>query len=114
MKAKSRARGRWWSTLVDMCGHHCPYCGVRMEGKRMSRLTVDHFVPLNRGGTNRLENLMPACSRCNTDKGDSEPYVWMRRKGIDIQRIEDLRERWCTFIWTKFRTIEKQRVLVEA
>jgi 5-methylcytosine-specific restriction endonuclease McrA len=31
--------------------------------------TVDHRIPLARGGTNAIENLMPSCSLCNSSRG---------------------------------------------
>ena len=42
----------------------CQYCGAQ------SRLTIDHVVPRSRGGQDTWENLVVACSSCNTKKGD--------------------------------------------
>lgn len=41
----------------------CAYCGER--GKR---LECDHVVPVSRGGSSGLENLVTACFRCNRSK----------------------------------------------
>ena len=41
----------------------CRYCGTR------SGLTVDHVVPLSKGGKWVWENLVTACSKCNGKKG---------------------------------------------
>ncbi len=35
------------------------------------RLSVDHIVPINRGGLNRLGNLQTLCSSCNSWKSDN-------------------------------------------
>lgn len=43
-------------------GRTCAYCPNPAE-------TVDHVVPLKRGGTNFEGNLTPACRRCNSRKG---------------------------------------------
>ncbi|KAK9839451.1 hypothetical protein WJX81_002968 [Elliptochloris bilobata] len=48
--------------LRDKCT--CQYCGVRQN------LTVDHVVPLSKGGKWAWENLVTACTRCNGRKGD--------------------------------------------
>jgi|TARA_B100000085_G_C18537761_1_gene510706 5-methylcytosine-specific restriction endonuclease McrA len=42
----------------------CQYCGAT------TRLTIDHVIPRSKGGTNTWENLVVACSKCNTEKSD--------------------------------------------
>lgn len=42
----------------------CGYCGIKPD-----HLHVDHIKPRAAGGTNALENLMPACPSCNNYKG---------------------------------------------
>ncbi len=34
-------------------------------------MTIDHYVPKARGGTNSLKNLVPMCHSCNNRKGHS-------------------------------------------
>ena len=46
----------------------CQYCGT--AGPRM---TVDHLIPKNKGGKFTWENLICACPRCNSRKGDHTP-----------------------------------------
>lgn len=45
----------------------CQYCG----GVR--NLTLDHLTPRSRGGATNWLNLVTACMRCNTRKGDRTP-----------------------------------------
>ncbi len=40
----------------------CVYCSAKATD-------FDHVVPLARGGCNHIENLVPACERCNASKG---------------------------------------------
>jgi 5-methylcytosine-specific restriction endonuclease McrA len=47
----------------------CSYCGT--PATPGNPLTIDHIVPLVRGGTNRRENKTVACLRCNLTKGDA-------------------------------------------
>lgn len=44
-------------------GGRCYYCGL--EGL----LTIDHLTPLSRGGTDDINNIVPACKPCNSRKG---------------------------------------------
>ncbi|XP_010553809.1 PREDICTED: uncharacterized protein LOC104823787 [Tarenaya hassleriana] len=41
----------------------CQYCSTR------ENLTIDHVLPISRGGEWKWENLVAACSRCNSRKG---------------------------------------------
>lgn len=46
----------------------CKYCGrSRDDGVK---LTVDHIIPISRGGTDGLDNLWTLCLECNQGKGD--------------------------------------------
>lgn len=45
----------------------CWYCGEGMNP--FQDFTIDHIVPLSRGGTNAVVNLVPACRSCNAQKG---------------------------------------------
>lgn len=48
----------------------CPYCACEMVGGYLSpnEKTLDHKIPLSRGGTNALSNLECVCRSCNTRK----------------------------------------------
>src|SRR5438270_8241360 len=51
--------------------HTCQYCGVVAPA---AELTVDHVVPVSRGGApDRCENVVAACKRCNWRKADRLP-----------------------------------------
>ena len=45
--------------------NHCVYCG------ETSNLSVDHKIPLKRGGSHALDNIQRLCRKCNTRKNDS-------------------------------------------
>ncbi len=45
--------------------NRCQYCD-----KKAIPLTIDHVIPRNKGGKDTWENLVAACVRCNTKKGD--------------------------------------------
>jgi len=47
----------------------CEYCGVT-EQNAGGELTVDHFRPQSKAGSDELDNLIYACVRCNLYKGD--------------------------------------------
>lgn len=52
--------------------HECQYCGVLGSA---SELTIDHVVPVSRGGDpSTWENQVVACKRCNWRKASSLPH----------------------------------------
>jgi 5-methylcytosine-specific restriction endonuclease McrA len=50
----------------------CLYCAAP-GGKGHA----DHFIPLSRGGLHCVENIVPACVRCNTSKHAMDPHDWL-------------------------------------
>lgn len=44
----------------------CAKCGKELN---MSNMTVDHIIPLSKGGTNKEYNLIAMCKKCNKEKG---------------------------------------------
>lgn len=52
-----------WNALLMAWHYCCAYCGIKTLD-----LTQDHFVPLSKGGTHTMENIVPACRPCNSKK----------------------------------------------
>ena len=52
-----------WLAIKAAYAYRCVYCG-----RYMKRLTQDHVIPLSKGGTNTIENIVPACKSCNCRK----------------------------------------------
>lgn len=54
----------------------CIYCGTE------ERITLDHLIPLSRGGNHTIGNLASACRSCNASKGNKLPIefkVWRKK-----------------------------------
>ena len=51
-----------WAGLLALYDNRCAYCGS--DGP----LQPDHRIALALGGTNLIENILPACGRCNRRK----------------------------------------------
>jgi 5-methylcytosine-specific restriction endonuclease McrA len=52
----------------EICGRECSKCGYKPEGALGERdLHVHHVIPLRKGGTHRLENLVPLCDQCHKE-----------------------------------------------
>ena len=74
-REKSRARelraSAWWKRRI--AAGVCHYCGRRVGAKA---LTMDHVVPLIRGGRSVRGNAVPACKDCNSKKQSLLPWEW--------------------------------------
>ena len=70
-KAKELRRSRWWTTRIAK--GVCHYCGSIFPP---AELTMDHIVPIIRGGKSSRANLVPACKECNNRKKYLLPMEW--------------------------------------
>ncbi len=74
---RERARARelrasgWWKR--KRASGVCYYCRRKVGA---GALTMDHLVPLGRGGRSVRGNVVPACKPCNTRKRTSLPVEW--------------------------------------
>jgi 5-methylcytosine-specific restriction enzyme A len=70
-KARRLRKTHWWNSRIDK--GICFYCH-RHVGR--DNLTMDHVVPLARGGRSTKGNLVPACKECNNRKRYLLPIEW--------------------------------------
>lgn len=47
--------------------YRCTYCGIQFS---KNSLTLDHVIPLSKGGEKTWNNIVTACHPCNNKKGD--------------------------------------------
>lgn len=57
--------------LYQMQDGKCAYCG---QHRNIKYMTVDHIIPLSKGGTESLKNLQCTCKKCNGLKEDMLPH----------------------------------------
>lgn len=70
-KARELRKSRWWQQKT--ANGLCHYCGKKYPYKQ---LTMDHLVPLSRGGRSTRDNLVPSCKSCNNKKKVMLPLEW--------------------------------------
>lgn len=71
-KAKELKKTAWWKN--KRASGICHYCGGKFP---VPDLTMDHLIPLNRGGKSIKANLVPCCKECNNKKKYSLPQDFM-------------------------------------
>ncbi len=50
-------------------------------------MTIDHFVPLQRGGANNQSNYLSACRLCQKRKGSMDPEVYCAQNRLDYDGL---------------------------
>jgi 5-methylcytosine-specific restriction endonuclease McrA len=73
-----------WLGLLAYHGGSCAYCGSKVL------IEIDHRIPLARGGSNLIDNILPACRSCNrrkrtkTEEEFRELLQRERRQGLGL------------------------------
>ncbi|MEW6500373.1 MAG: HNH endonuclease [Thermodesulfobacteriota bacterium] len=70
-KARDLRRSRWWQQKLAQ--GLCYYCGRKVKP---SELTMDHLVPIARGGQSSKGNVVTTCKECNNRKKSMLPIEW--------------------------------------
>ena len=70
-KARELRASPWWKRRI--ADGVCYYCRLRVGH---GALSMDHLVPLGRGGRSIRGNVVPACKACNSKKQALLPVEW--------------------------------------
>jgi len=82
-KARELRRSQWWKNRIAT--GLCHYCRDRIDPKE---LTLDHLVPISRGGKSTRGNCVAACKECNNKKKNLLPVEWQDY----LERLSDKRK----------------------
>ncbi len=80
--AKAASEGSFssseWVGLVAQFNSCCGYC---LRGENIAGpMTAEHMLPISRGGSNYIENIIPACRSCNSAKRNSTLLEFLVRE----------------------------------
>lgn len=70
-KARDLRKSRWWQNKIQNA--FCYYCDISL-GK--DKVTMDHIVPISRGGKTTKGNVVISCKECNNKKKYYTPIEW--------------------------------------
>jgi 5-methylcytosine-specific restriction protein A len=79
-KARELRRSQWWKN--QLARGRCKYC---QHPYHPSELTMDHVVPLVRGGKSTRSNVVTCCKECNSQKHYLLPVEWVEY----LERLEN-------------------------
>lgn len=70
-KARALRQSQWWKRRIS--SGQCHYCRRQVGPQSLS---MDHVVPLIRGGRSSRGNVVGACKDCNSRKKSLLPVEW--------------------------------------
>jgi 5-methylcytosine-specific restriction endonuclease McrA len=80
IKAQKLRKSQWWKRKC--AAGACYFCGREVPPKE---LTMEHVVPIIRGGRSSKGNVVPACKECNNKKKYLLPVEWQEY----VNRLND-------------------------
>ena len=83
-KARRLRKTNWWRNKIQK--GVCHYCQGQVG---QAHLTMDHILPLSRGGKSRKGNVVPACKECNNKKKYLLPIEWEEYVNTLSERIKE-------------------------
>lgn len=85
-----RISTRQWLMVLEASEWGCAVCKVKGRHK----LTLDHIIPINQGGTNTAGNAQPLCVPCHEKKdGYQRRPLWLLRRVL---------RKWRRWVWKRF------------
>ncbi|MGA1825850.1 MAG: HNH endonuclease [bacterium] len=75
IKAQKLRKMQWWKNKISQ--GICYYCQKKFKPHE---LTMDHKIPLSRGGKSNKGNVVPCCEKCNKEKKYYTPVDMILQK----------------------------------
>lgn len=78
-----------WRKSLKHFNNECAYCGCADN-----KIHADHVVPLSKGGTNTITNIIPACPSCNQRKNAKLIEKWYPKQPFYSKQRETKIYKW--------------------
>jgi len=83
-RAKELRKSQWWQDKLNE--GICYYCRKQFTREE---LTMDHIVPVSRGGRSNRGNIVASCKQCNNEKKYLTPVEILLRKKSSEENLKD-------------------------
>ncbi len=77
-KGRELRKSHWWKQ--QLAKGICYYCEQKTEPQD---LTMDHKIPLSKGGKSAKGNVVPSCKECNNAKKNRTPVDMILDGSVD-------------------------------
>ena len=90
-----------WLEMMNFFEWKCAYSGEYLGGNSENR-SVDHIIPLDKGGENEIWNLVPMLINYNSSKNSKDMEDWyIKQEFFDIDRLLKIYE-WIEYAYKKY------------
>ena len=88
----------------------CCYCDSPLDIKDV---TMEHIVPISKGGTFNPTNLTVSCKNCNTNRGSQSFFIYCQQYNFDSLKIAKYKKLYFSNLEIKILNIAKEECLQE-
>ena len=61
-----------WQSILELFDFKCAYCGSK------DKLSMEHLLPVSKGGALTKANIIVACQHCNSSRGNKDLQDWLQ------------------------------------
>lgn len=72
--------------LIKLANYSCPCC---LEKIPTDKFSVDHIIPISKGGNSYINNIQPLCRNCNSSKGIKSTNYLVRVAEVNSVKQKD-------------------------
>ncbi len=77
-----------WQKSIEYFDNQCVYCGSKQD-----KLTMDHYMPVSKGGDLSVYNIVPCCTSCNSSKHKHDFIDWYGEQLFyDVEKEKNINE----------------------
>ena len=94
--------GQQWLEMMNFFDWKCAYSGECIGGTTNSNRTIDHIVPLAKGGAHEVWNLVPMYGSYNFSKNNKTMEEWYPQQDFyDEDKLNKI-NKWCKYAYNKW------------
>lgn len=101
-----------WLEMMNFFDWKCAYSGEYIGGKKNQSIrSIDHIIPLVKGGEHEIWNLVPMYRPYNSSKQDKDLEEWyLQQNFYNEDRLNKI-NKWCKYAYNKWGKAEIQKTI---